>query len=237
MIVTEYGVASLIGRTIRERALALIDIAHPDDRAELVRQAKDNHILYSDQIYLAESGAMYPDKLACTHTFKDNLSVSFRAIKPSDEEAMRQLFYRFSDKAVYYRYFSEIKSMPHIKLQGTSTSYYRHDLPSWASLEERGRSRIIAEGRYVIRPGSPYADTAFVVDDAYQGRGVGSFLLRLLIDAARERGIAGFSADVLAGNQAIIRVFENAKQPLQAYMAHGLYRITLPFEAPLPGRH
>jgi len=49
LIVTEYGYASLTGRTVRERALALIDIAHPDDRAGLVQRAKENHILYRDQ--------------------------------------------------------------------------------------------------------------------------------------------------------------------------------------------
>jgi acyl-CoA hydrolase len=60
LIVTEYGIASMIGRTVRERAQALIDIAHPDDRAELIRQAKIANILYADQIYLSDSGSLYP---------------------------------------------------------------------------------------------------------------------------------------------------------------------------------
>ena len=50
MVITEYGVASLSGRTVRERAQALIEIAHPDDRADLVHQAKEEKILYPDQI-------------------------------------------------------------------------------------------------------------------------------------------------------------------------------------------
>ena len=112
MIVTEYGIAHLKGKTLRERAQALIDIAHPDDRAELVRQAKEAHILYPDQIYVPESAALYPENLSCTHVFPDKLTVLFRAMKPSDEEGMRQMFYRFSDKAIYYRYFSVIRAMP-----------------------------------------------------------------------------------------------------------------------------
>ena len=229
MIVTEYGIASMAGKTIRERAQALIDIAHPGDRAELVRQAKEAHVLYLDQIYLAESATLYPEKLSCAHTFKDGLTVQFRAIKPSDEEGMRQLFYRFSEKAVYYRYFSETKAMPHIKLQEYVNVDYRNTLSLVGLVEEEGRARIIAEGRYVIRHDRPFADTAFVVDESWQERGVASLLLHLLIEAARERGVEGFSADVLADNLAIIKVFEKTELPVQAYLAHGLYHLTIPF--------
>ena len=58
LVVTEYGVAYLMGKTMRERAQALIDIAHPDDRAQLVRQAKEAKLIYADQIYFPESGAL-----------------------------------------------------------------------------------------------------------------------------------------------------------------------------------
>ncbi|MBW2323857.1 MAG: GNAT family N-acetyltransferase, partial [Deltaproteobacteria bacterium] len=82
MVVTEYGMVSLVGRTVRERALALIDISHPDDRAELVQKAKDANLLFPDQIYLSDAGRCYPKELATSHTFKDNTTLRFRAIKP-----------------------------------------------------------------------------------------------------------------------------------------------------------
>jgi GNAT superfamily N-acetyltransferase len=229
MIITEYGVAAMIGRTIRERAQALIDIAHPDDRQDLVRQAKEAHILYQDQIYLAESAALYPDALACTHVFKNNLRIHFRAIKPSDEEGMRHLFHRFSDKAVYYRYFSETKAMPHIRLQEYVNVDYRNILSMVGLIEEEGLARIIAEGRYVTGHNRSFADVAFVVDESFQGQGVASFLLELLLNAARERGIAGFSADIPADNLSIIKVFEKSRLHVQAFMEHGLYHLTIPF--------
>ena len=234
MIITEYGIANMLGRTIRERAQALIDIAHPDDRADLVRQAKEAHILYADQIYVAESGTLYPEKLSCSHAFKDGLNVHFRAIKPSDEENMRQLFYRFSDKAVYYRYFSEIKSMPHVRLQEYVNVDYRNTLSIVGLIEKDGQQTIIAEGRYVLGHDRPFPDTAFVVDESYQGRGVASFLLQLLIHAARERGLEGLSADVLADNRAIIRVFEKSQLPVQAFVEYGLYHLTMPFATHQP---
>jgi acyl-CoA hydrolase len=75
MVITEYGVASLSGRTVRERAQALIEIAHPDDRLNLVHQAKKGEILYPDQIFLAESAHLYPAEINSQHTFKGSVKV------------------------------------------------------------------------------------------------------------------------------------------------------------------
>lgn len=229
LIVTEYGIAAMIGRTVRERAQALIDIAHPEDRAELIQQAKKANILYADQIYLTDSGSLYPEKLACTHTFKDGLKVRFRAIKPSDEEEMRRLFYRFSDTAVYYRYFSAIKAMPHRKMQEYVNVDYQRFMSIVGTIDDAGTERIIAEGRYVRHHDRPIADVAFVVDENYQGRGIASFLFEMLIRVAREQGIEGFTADVLADNKAMLKVFEKAPFPIRAVMEFGIYNLTIPF--------
>ena len=229
IVVTEYGVALLMGKTLRERAQALIEIAHPDDRAELVRQAKEEKMIYADQIYFPESGYLYPEKIACSHRFKDSLTVRFRAIKPSDEEEMRRLFYRFSDQAVYYRYFSPIKTMPHRKMQEYVNVDYRHTMSIVAIVDESGVEKIIGEARYVKTQGEPFADTAFIVDEQYQGMGISTYLFNLLIRAAREEGIAGFKADVLENNRAMLKVYEKALYPVQTVLSGGVYKITIPF--------
>ncbi len=229
VVVTEYGVALLMGKTLRERAQALIEIAHPDDRAELVRQAKEEKMIYADQIYFPESGYLYPEKIACSHRFKDSLTVRFRAIKPSDEEDMRRLFYRFSDQAVYYRYFSPIKTMPHQKMQEYVNVDYRHTMSIVAIVDESGVEKIIGEARYVKTQGEPFADTAFIVDEQYQGMGISTYLFNLLIRAAREEGIAGFKADVLENNRAMLKVYEKALYPVQTVLSGGVYKITIPF--------
>jgi RimJ/RimL family protein N-acetyltransferase len=230
-VITEYGVAYLTGRTLRERAQALIDIAHPDDRAELVLQAKAARILYADQIYFTESGHLYPENIACTHTFKDNLRIHFRAIKPSDEDEMRRLFYRFSDQAVYYRYFSPIKTMPHDRMQEYVNVDYHSMMSIVGVIEESGREMIVAEARYVRRKDKDrrYADTAFIVDESYQGRGIATFLFDLLIRIARENGVEGFTADVLADNKSMLKVFEKTAFPVNAALAYGVYELTIPF--------
>jgi ribosomal protein S18 acetylase RimI-like enzyme len=232
LVATEYGVAFLMGRTLRERAQALIEIAHPDDRAELVRQAKQAKMIYADQIYFVDSSHLYPEKIACSHTFKGGLTIRFRAIKPSDEDEMRRLFYRFSDQAVYYRYFSPIKTMPHKKMQEYVTVDYRYTMSIVAINDASGVEKIIGEGRYSRFPGDSFADTAFIVDENYQGRGIASYLFELLIRAAREEGIAGFSADVLENNKAMIKIYEKAPFPVQTVLSRGLYKITIPFNTP-----
>ncbi len=229
LVVTEYGIASMGGRTVRERAQALIDIAHPADRPELVRLAKAAHILFPDQIYLSESGAMYPFDIKSDQPLPDGRCIHFRAIRPSDEEEMRRLFYRFSDRTVYYRYFSEIKAMPHEKMQEYVNIDYRKILSIVGVVNEAGGERIVAEGRYVRPEESAYGDTAFVVAEAYQGMGIATHLLRMLIDTARKKGLRGFTADVLADNKSIFKVYEKAGLPMQATMEYGIYHLTIPF--------
>lgn len=230
LVATEYGVAYLMGKTLRERAQALIEIAHPDDRSELVRQAKEAKMIYADQIYFAEYGYLYPEKIACSHTFKDGMTVRFRAIKPSDEDEMRRLFYRFSDQAVYYRYFSPIKTMPHKKMQEYVNVDYRHTMSIVAIIHESGVEKIIGEGRYVRSQVDAFADTAFIVDEFHQGKGIATYLFNLLIRTAREEAIPGFKADVLENNKAMLKVYEKAPFPVQTVLSGGVYKITIPFK-------
>lgn len=228
MVVTEYGVAALRGRTVRERALALIDIAHPDDRADLVKQAKEAYILYPDQIYLSEAGHLYPEEITRIHTFKDNLTVRFRAIRPSDEEQMRRLFYRFSDEAVYYRYFSPVKTMPHARMQEYVNVDYKNTMSFVGLIGPEGEGKIVAEARYVRAQDRPYADVAFIVDEECGGKGIATYMYEMLIEIAKQRGIKGFTADVLGSNKAMLRVFWKAPYPIKSVLVEGVHQLTIP---------
>ena len=121
-IVTEYGVANLFGKSIRERVLAMIDIAHPDHRENLLSQAKALNYIYPDQIYDACHAANYPALLETRKTLKGGLEIKIRPIKTSDEDMMRRLFYNFSDEAKYFRYFVNKPVMPHKRCKNMSAS-------------------------------------------------------------------------------------------------------------------
>jgi GNAT superfamily N-acetyltransferase len=230
MIATDVGIAALSGRTVRERAQALIEIAHPDDRPNLVEQAKASHIIYRDQIFLRESAHLYPAEIHEQHTFKNGTLVRFRAIKPSDEEEMRRLFYRFSDKAIYYRYFAPIKTMPHATMQAYVNVDYRDILSVVGLVGPPGQGRIMAEARFVRHREKPVGDVAFVVDEAYQGLGIATYLYHMLARLARLRGARGMTADVLATNQAMMKVFEKGDYPVRTRFEDGAYTLSISFE-------
>jgi acyl-CoA hydrolase/RimJ/RimL family protein N-acetyltransferase len=228
-VVTEYGVANLKWRSIRERAQALIDIAHPEDRAKLVAQAKQKKIIFPDQIFLSHSAKLYPNKEVIHHTFKNGLRVLFRAIKPSDEEAMRRLFYRFSSETVYRRFFYPITTMPHVKMQEYVNIDYKRVLSIVALVGETDEERIIAEARFVKDDQTAFADVAFVVDERYQGLGIGTYLFKMLIRLAKERKLKGFTAEVLLENEKMIGIFEKAGLPVTKKFQEGIYQIKMPF--------
>ncbi len=230
LVVTEYGVANLNGRTIRDRALALIEIAHPDDRAKLIEAAKAQKIIYEDQIFIEENAHLYPVDAQCKHKFKNDVSVRFRAIRPSDEEEMRRLFYRFSDETVYYRYFTPMKTMPHSKMQEYVNVDYGKVMSIVGVVGDLGKGHLIAEARYVKDPNRPYGDVAFVVDEEYQSLGIATFLYKQLMRLAKERGLQGFTADVLSANKEMMRVFEKGAAEVKATLEYGVYRLSIPFK-------
>lgn len=230
LVATEYGVANLNGRTMRDRALALIEIAHPEDRAKLIEAAKTQKIIYEDQIFIEANAHLYPADIQCEHKFRNDVSVRFRAIRPSDEEEMRRLFYRFSDETVYYRYFTPLKTMPHSKMQEYVNVDYGKVMSIVGVVGDRGKGHIIAEARYVKAPNRPYGDVAFVVDEEYQNLGIATFLYKQLMRLAKERGLQGFTADVLSANKEMMRVFEKGAAEVKATLEYGVYRLSIPFK-------
>ena len=152
----------------------------------------------------------------------------FRAIRPSDEEEMRRLFYRFSDQSVYYRYFAPIKVMPHAKMQGYVNIDFSRVMSIVGVVGDSGQGHIIAEARFIRDEKSPYADVAFVVDEKYQGLGIATYLYRLLIRLAKDRGIQSLTADVLATNKGMMKVFEKDGAPVTAKLDHGVYHLRIP---------
>ena len=229
-VVTEYGIANLKWRTIRERAQALIDIAHPDDRGQLVEQAKQKKILFEDQIFLSGSAHLYPMDIETRHTFRNQTRVRIRAIKPSDEEGMRRLFYRFSDQTVYRRFFYPIRTMPHDKMQEYVNVDYGETMSVVALVGEPDQEIIIAEARYAKDEENAYGDVAFVVDETYQGLGIATYLYEMLIRLAKERGLKGLTAKVLQTNKGMMSVFENGHLPINAQLRNGIYSLIIPFD-------
>lgn len=228
-VVTEYGAAHLRGRSLRERALSLIDIAHPDDRDRLVTSAKRARLLYRNQKYVTAAAKNYPHRVLSSHTFRNSLTVRFRPIKPSDEDGMRALFYRFSDESIYFRYFGAVQRMPHVKMQEYTSIDYDRVMSIVGVIHEGGLEQIIAEGRYSQAGFGGYAEVSFIVDERFQGYGIATHLGKMLMDIARQQGLKGFSAHILQDNAAMVKVMKKTARPGRVTMDEGLQTYSFNF--------
>ena len=231
MVATEYGVANLKWRTLREKAQAMIEIAHPDDREQLMEKARQKKITYPNQIFIKQTH-LYPADISVKQTFRNNISVTFRAIKPSDEEGMRRFFYRCSEQMIFYRFFYSIKTMTHDQMQEYVNIDFGKELSIVGITGDSGMEKIIAEARFVTDDNDDYADVAFLIDESFQGMGLGTFLLNLLIDLAKKRELKGFTAEVLPDNQPMLKVFQKTDHMLETRIANGTCYIKIKFTSP-----
>ncbi len=229
-IVTEYGIAYLGGRTIRERAMALIEVAHPDHREDLMKSAREMGYVYSDQIYYKSVSPELRQRIRTNHEFKGGLKCHIRAVRPTDESMLRDLFYNLSESSVYFRYFSPKRTMPHANLQTYVNLQEDEGVSLVVTLGPRENRKIIAEARYMVEPGEGFADSAFMVDENYQGRGIASYLLNYLIEIAKEKGLKGFKADVLFSNQPMLRVYEKVPYKISKRFSDGIVSLSFRFD-------
>ncbi|MEO6742143.1 MAG: GNAT family N-acetyltransferase [Chthoniobacteraceae bacterium] len=223
-VVTEFGIADLHGKTVRERALALINIAHPDFREGLLKAAQDRHLVHPAQMPLPRGLQPYPREHEERHSFGP-ARVSFRPIKPTDEDLLKELFYSHSPETIAQRYFSPVRHLPHAQVQGFVTLDYRSDMALVGLVPHEGRERMVCVGRYFSdgKPGE--AEVAITVHDDFQGRGIGAFLLRRLIGIARANGLHTFTADVLGSNAAMLSVFRKAFGKVDSQLEGGVRRL------------
>lgn len=228
-VVTEYGIAYLEGKSVRERAMALINIAHPKFREELLAAAKEYHYVYADQILMPPE-ARYPKELETYETFKGGLQIFFRPVKPTDERLVQEFLYSLSDQTIYYRFFVLMRAFSHAMAQQYAVIDYSQQMAIVGIIQgEEGNEKIIALGQYFLDQTTNMAEIAFAIADQYQNVGIGSFLLNYLIRIAKERGIAGFIATMLPTNSRAMHLLHKTGYPLESTLEADHYEIKLRF--------
>jgi len=229
-VVTEYGIAYLGGKSVRDKAMALIEIAHPDHREDLMKEAREKGFVYPDQVYYRTASPEFRRRIRTDRVFRGGIKGHIRVIKPTDEAGIRDLFYHLSEESVYFRYFSPKRSMPHKNVQQYCSLTEDKGLSLVVTIGPRERRRIIAEARYVLEADKESADCAFMVDGSFQRRGIASALLHYLIEAAKERGVKSFRADVLFSNKPMMTVFEKLPYVLHKKFEDGVLSLHWRFD-------
>ncbi len=226
-VVTEYGIAHIHGKNVRERAMDLIAIAHPAFRHQLVEDARRLHLVYGDQEFVPGERGEYPEHHETRKTTKTGLAMLLRPVKISDEPALKDFFYSLSDQSMYRRFMTPRRDMPHERLQEFVAIDYGREMVILGCLDEGARSPVVGLAEYYIEEDGLTANVAFAVTDNYQNKGVGTELLTHLTQIARRQGLHGFTAEVLRENEAMLRVFEKMKFPVEMTTSGDVYRLKI----------
>jgi len=227
-VVTEYGVASLMGKPVKERALALVTIAHPKFRNELLEWAKQRKLVPSEVLPFPE--LEYPDELKKYVNLKDGNRVLLRPIKPSDATMKQHLFYALSKESVSRRFLGSLKAMPMKRVWPYVVVDYENEMSIVATVEEGGTENLIGIGSYVRTPHTTTAEVSFAVRDDWQNRGIGTLLLDHLIEIARKRGLTGFTAWVSINNSRMMHIFKKCGYPMRYKIEGDLYYVVIDLE-------
>ncbi len=206
-VVTEYGIATLRGGSIRERVMELIQIAHPKFRDQLL-----DDMVKSTRVPTYQRDTPAPVKeLGDTEVIKLEIKGEdyfLRPLHPSDQRRLQSFFYSHDKVTLFQRYRNEPKKM------GTAQAYrlVNTDLAKDMALcivERQGpREVILAVGRYYVLEDGERAEAAFVVHESMRNKGFASLLLEKLIAIARHRGLKFLTANVRQDNPSMRRVFE-----------------------------
>ena len=227
-VVTEHGVAYLHGKNVQERALALISIADPKFRESLIKEAIQAKYVRLEMAEI-DNFVVGPKEIRTTFLTYDGTMINFRAIHPTDEPRIRDLFYGVSAETLYTRFMSRMKWISREQVQNFVYIDHRTEVAIVGTLSEAFGEDIICIGRYYLDPKTNRAEVAFIVEDAWQNRGVGSFLLKHLMTIAKRNGIAGFTAEVLRVNKSMQTVFNKSGCKVKCQLKEDIYLYEMDF--------
>ncbi|MBX7117235.1 MAG: GNAT family N-acetyltransferase [Myxococcaceae bacterium] len=223
-VVTEYGIADLWGKSVRERALALISVAHPDARGELLNAAKARHYVFVDQP-VPQGRYLWAEERHVTT--RDGASLLVRPARVTDEAGLQHLLYSCSNDTLYQRFL------------GHRRTHLREEIQSLADLSDErnmalvvcpaGSEELVAIARYDVDPGTGLADLAFLVRDDWQHRGVGTALMRRMLELAYARGLPGFALTVLEWNAPMLSLIRESGLNLESHSRDGVYQFIARF--------
>ena len=215
-VATEYGVVNLFGKSLQERVVAMIEIAHPDFREMLFEHAKQAGMIGRERSLGEAVRGIYPVMLEETLEINGE-QITIRPSKPVDERRIQEHYYELEKNDVFSRFMHEKTSFGRSDVTPKSHIDYVKDLTLVALVGEFGFGKVIAVGESMLMYNSNMAEVAFSVNRNYQGKGLSRIILRKLADAARENGIVGLTAYTAPHNKAMIKLFKTLPYKVKSH--------------------
>jgi RimJ/RimL family protein N-acetyltransferase len=222
----------LFGRSLAERAVALVEIAHPAHREHLLAAAIEIGLLPKGQ--QQRSRRAYPVEEVREAQLRDGRQVTVRATRTDDAPALQEFFFRPRPEDVRTRFFRQLRSLTDEMAQHLCSVGYEHEMAFAAVVGERESERVVGSSSYFLDPRTGLADVAYMVDPEWQGVGLGRLLQARTIEYARAHGVRGFTADVLPDNTAMLAVFRRSDCRVTSHLDGGVVELQLLFEASPP---
>jgi len=206
-LVTEFGIATLRGRTIQERAQEVIQIAHPDFREDLLRKARDHHLLppyFQLPPPYEPSGPGIPVRRV---TLADHREYILRPLTPADDRRLQEFFYSHTEETIVRRYGFTVTRMSRERAFELVGVDQNKDL-ALGIFELQGPRQVIhAVGRYYLDRDGKGAEMAFVVAENKRRVGMAQVLLERMREIAAERGLHHLWAQVDRDNIGMMKLF------------------------------
>jgi acetyltransferase len=150
----------------------------------------------------------YPTKYITPWKLPDGTEVLLRPIRPEDEPAEHEMLSSLSEETLRTRFFSTIKEISHEWLILFCNIDYDRHMAIVAEVEEKGKKKMIGVARLIMNQDMTSGEVAFLVQDKFQGKHLGSKFVEVLIGIAREWGLEEVRADVLTENERMLHVFK-----------------------------
>ena len=208
-VVTEYGIATLRGRSIRERALELIQVAHPDHREMLLQQVRTSFWVPTYQTSLPEPVKSIGVVQVKKHKASDGKKYFLRPLQASDERRIQEFFYSHDENTLLLRYHYVPARLSREGAYALVNVNQNKNLALCFLSRQGPREVIHAVGSYHLIPKTKTAELAFVVQREKRGLGLGKRLLKNLIRVAQKRKLKQLIAVVQTGNQSTRHILKS----------------------------
>jgi len=227
-VITEYGIAYLFGKSIRERTLSLIEIAHPEFRPWLLEEAKK--LNYLPQTQMLKSSVAYPVGEERTVVLKNGTGILIRPARASDVAGLQDIFYAMSKEDVYTRFFRNMRSLSASEAQFMCNVNYDTDMAFLAVVGTRENEKIVGSSCYVGNLSTNTAEVAYMIRSEWQCVGIGKALQERMREYAKAHGIRGFTGEILAGNTKMIKLAKGACNNVSLKSQGDYFEFTILFD-------
>ena len=229
-MITEFGIAYLFGKSIRERALSLIEVAHPNFREALLEEAKALGHVTAEQ-YIA-SRAPYRIDEERQVRLKNGTEVLVRPARAGDAHGLQALCVKMTVEDIYSRFFRRLRALSYREAQSLCNVNQETTVAFMAVRGPREHEEIVGSSCYFLDPTSNVAEVAYMVLPEWQGTGVGAALAERMRGYAMERGVRGFVAEVLPSNARMLGLAKRTLDDIAIHREEDVVRVTTTFRRP-----